>query len=363
MDYIDINLGPAKKDGHELMPWVCQVVQEVVDDVPLVLDTSNVDAIEAALKVIKEVPGKPHLINSIMARAERYERMIPIAAEYNADFIALMWGPEGLPRDENERAALCVELLYAANEAGIANEKIWVDGIVTPVNIQQPQAISLMEFQKMLQDIAPGALSTCGLSNISNGPPNHLRPILNQTYMVMLEKCGMYSVISDPLDEKLTAIAKGERQDIVDLIYGMLDGNDPDIASLPRRCRITPRPSTSSWARPSTRIAGWRSDRPVGSCDRFPSKPCRKAGFRVLWGVRFRCRGGLVGSCRSNREPIRPQKPPTPTRLQGDAPSATGNPASRQRVRPLGRIRTSAKPKRASRWASCSASSQPAPSQ
>ena len=232
MDYIDINLGPAKKDGHELMPWVVQVVQEVVSDVPLAMDTSNIDAIAAALKVAKEVPGKPHLINSIMARTERYERMIPIAAEHNADFIALMWGPEGLPRDENERAALCVELLYAANEAGIPNEKIWVDGIVTPVNIQQPQAISLMEFQKMLQDIAPGAKSTCGLSNISNGPPSHLRPILNQTYMVMLEKCGMYSVISDPLDEKLTAIAKGERQDIVDLIYAMMDGNDPDIASL-----------------------------------------------------------------------------------------------------------------------------------
>jgi hypothetical protein len=154
--------------------------------------------------------------------------MVPMAAEYGADFVALMWGPEGLPRDENERAALCVELLYFANEAGIPNEKIWVDGIVTPVNIQQPQAISLMEFQKMLQDIAPGAKSTCGLSNISNGPPDHLRPILNQTYMVMLMKCGMQSSLPIRADEQLTAIAKGERQDIVDLIYGMLDGVEPD---------------------------------------------------------------------------------------------------------------------------------------
>ena len=48
MDYIDINLGPAKKDGHELMPWVVETVQEVVDDVPLVLDTSNIEAIRAA---------------------------------------------------------------------------------------------------------------------------------------------------------------------------------------------------------------------------------------------------------------------------------------------------------------------------
>jgi len=232
MDFIDINLGPAKKDGHELMPWVVQTVQEVVDDIPLALDTSNIDAIEAALKVIKEVPGKSHIVNSIMVRPERYERMVPLVAEHGVDFIALMWGPEGLPRDENERAALAVELLYFANEAGIPNEKIWVDGIVTPVNIQQPQLMSLMEFQKMIEDIAPGAKSTCGLSNISNGPPDNLRPILNQTYMVMLDKCGMYSVISDPLDERLTAIAKGERQDIVDLIYGMLDGNEPDIPSL-----------------------------------------------------------------------------------------------------------------------------------
>ncbi len=231
MDYIDINLGPAKKDGHELMPWVVQTVQEVVPDVPLALDTSNIDAIEAALKVYKETP-QPPLVNSIMVRPERYERMVPLAVEHNADFIALMWGPEGLPRDENERAALAVELLYFANEAGIPNEKIWVDGIVTPVNIQQPQLISLMTFQQMLPEIAPGAKSTCGLSNISNGPPDHLRPILNQTYMVMLEKYGMYSVIADPLDDTLIDIAKGKRQDIVDLIYGMLDGDEPDMGSL-----------------------------------------------------------------------------------------------------------------------------------
>ncbi len=233
LDYIDINMGPAKKDGHELMPWIVETVQEVVPDKPLALDTGNISAIEAGLKVIKpSTNGVSHIVNSIMCRPERYEKMIPLAAEYNVDFIALMWGPEGLPRDENERAALCVELLYAANEAGIENERIWVDGIVTPVNIQQPQLISLMEFQAMIQDIAPGAKSTCGLSNISNGPPNHLRPILNQTYMVMLEKQGMVSVISDPLDDQLTEIAQGKRQDIVDLINNVMDGNEPDMAGL-----------------------------------------------------------------------------------------------------------------------------------
>ena len=231
MDYIDINLGPAKKDGHELMPWVCQVVQEVVPDIPLLLDTSNIQAIEEGLKVLKPA-SKPHIVNSIMARPERYTVMLPIAAKYEADIVALMWGPDGLPRDENERAALAVELLYAANEAGIPNEKIWVDGIVTPVNIQQAQCVSLMNFQMMLEDIAPGAMSTCGLSNISNGPPVHLRPIINTTYMIMLGRYGMKAVISDPLDLNLTAVAKGKRQDIVDVVYQTMDGSAPALSSL-----------------------------------------------------------------------------------------------------------------------------------
>ncbi|PHR28121.1 MAG: dihydropteroate synthase [Desulfotalea sp.] len=231
MDYIDINLGPAKKDGHELMPWVVQVVQEVVPDMPLLLDTSNINAIEEGLKVCKPA-SKSHVVNSIMARPERYNAMLPMAAKYDADIVALMWGPDGLPRDENERAALAVELLYAANEAGIPNEKIWVDGIVTPVNIQQAQCVALMDFQTMLEDIAPGAMSTCGLSNISNGPPVQLRPILNTTYMVMLGRSGMKAVISDPLDTTLTDVAKGKRQDIVDVVYQTMDGNAPDTATL-----------------------------------------------------------------------------------------------------------------------------------
>lgn len=227
MDYIDINLGPAKKDGHELMPWLVEVVQEVVD-LPILLDTSNIAAIEEGLKVCKKTP----IINSIMCRPERYEKMLPLAAQYNADFVALMWGPEGLPRDENERAALCVELLYAANEAGIPNEKIWVDGVVTPVNVQQEHAMSLIRFYEMLEDIAPGAKSTCGLSNISNGAPDHLRPILDQTYAVMLKRVGMKSIISNPREDILTDIAKDRRTDIEDVVYAVMDDNPPDPGSL-----------------------------------------------------------------------------------------------------------------------------------
>jgi 5-methyltetrahydrofolate corrinoid/iron sulfur protein methyltransferase len=229
MDWIDINLGPARKGGPELMEFVVRTVQDAIGvSIPLSLDTSNIEAMEAGLAAHK---GKA-IINSIMARPERYTAMIPLAVKYKAAMIALMWGPEGLPRDENERGALAAELIYAANEAGVPNEDIFVDGIVTPVNIQQQQALSLLAFQEMLQDMFPGIKSTCGLSNVSNGPPAHLRSILNTTYMVMLERKGMYSCIADAYDDTLIAVARGKRPDIVQVVHQVMDGNDPDKGSL-----------------------------------------------------------------------------------------------------------------------------------
>jgi len=229
VDWIDINLGPARKGGPELMQFVVKTVQEAIgENPPLCLDTSNIEAMDAGLAVHK---GKA-IINSIMVRPERYEKMIPLAVKYKASMIALMWGPEGLPRDENERGALAAELIYAANEAGVPNEDIFVDGIVTPVNIQQPQLMSLLAFQEMLGDMFPGIKSTCGLSNVSNGPPDHLRGILNRTYMVLLERKGMYSCIADAYDDKLIEIARGKRPDVVEIIRKVTDKESIDMGSL-----------------------------------------------------------------------------------------------------------------------------------
>ncbi|MCB2228891.1 MAG: dihydropteroate synthase [Desulfarculaceae bacterium] len=221
--YIDINLGPARKGGPELMQWVVQTVQEVVPDVPLALDTSNIEAIEAGLEVHKGTA----LVNSVMARPERYTVMWPIVAKYEAEAVALLWGPDGLPRDANERSALCVELCYAANELGIPNEKLFVDPIVTPLNIQQEQLMNNLEFLSMLQDICPGAESTNGLSNISNGTP--WREPLNQIFMIMMERNGMTSSIVDYEDKLIMQIAQGHHQNLVEIVHGVMDGliNDP----------------------------------------------------------------------------------------------------------------------------------------
>jgi 5-methyltetrahydrofolate corrinoid/iron sulfur protein methyltransferase len=141
-----------------------------------------------------------------------------------------------MPRDENERSELTVTLVSAMLEAGIAPEDIFVDPIMTPVNVQQDQITSMINFMMMFPDIAealaPGLRSTCGLSNVSNGAPEHLRAILNQTFIVIIEKYGMYSAIVDAFDEEMMAFCKGERPKIKEIIESVCDGNEPDTASL-----------------------------------------------------------------------------------------------------------------------------------
>jgi 5-methyltetrahydrofolate corrinoid/iron sulfur protein methyltransferase len=237
-DWVDINLGPARKNGAELMPWVVNIVQEVTD-LPVVLDTSNIEAIEAGLKVCK----KPALINSIMCRPERYNAMLPLVKTYGASYVALMWGPNGMARDANERAELTTELLMAAQALDIPVDRAWVDPIITPVNIQQDQLMENLTFFQMLPDIVgaiqPGGIckSTNGVSNISNGNPEHLRPILNQVYVCMLARNGMYSSIVDAFDPVMTDLCHGRLPWFSDLVYGVMDGKEYDLGSLKKEER------------------------------------------------------------------------------------------------------------------------------
>jgi 5-methyltetrahydrofolate corrinoid/iron sulfur protein methyltransferase len=212
------------------MEWIVKTVQEVTD-LPLFLDTSNVDAIEAGLKVYQPKKGKA-IINSIMARPERMEALIPLAGKYGAGMVALLWGPEGMPRDTDERAMFLAELYMAATEAGVAPEDIYVDPIITPVNVQQDQLPHCMGLYQAQEDLAPGCRSTNGLSNVSNGAPEHLRPILNQTFLMMLIHCGVQGAIVDAFDQPLKDIARGKMPDLVDLVGKIMNGEEVNVSKL-----------------------------------------------------------------------------------------------------------------------------------
>ncbi|MFA5307934.1 MAG: dihydropteroate synthase [Dehalococcoidales bacterium] len=229
IDIIDLNIGPARKGGDALMAWVVDTVQSVTDKM-LSLDTTNLDAMQAGLKARK---GRV-LINSVSLQTSRIDRGLAMAKEHDADLIGLLWSNEGMPRDVNERAMHTVNFVYKANEAGIPNEKIWIDPIASPVSVEINQVKACVEFMTMLAEIAPGCKSTVGLSNISNGAPAELRGWLNRTYLVMLMRYGLYSAIVDAFDKDLAAIARGQRPDIVALIHQMMDGDKPDIPSLPK---------------------------------------------------------------------------------------------------------------------------------
>ncbi len=229
-DYLDINLGPARKGGEELMEWVVKTVQDVADK-PLYLDTSNVKAIEAGLKVHKNSAGKP-VVNSISARPERMEALLPLAKEYDAGFVALVLGVEGIPRDENERAANAAMMMAQADELGFAPEDVWIDPIVVPVSSQQQQVKSVTMFMQMMPEMAPGYASTCGLSNVSNGSPEKLRPLLNQCYLLMLKKAGLTGAILDGLDTEIIELSRGSRPDLEKVVGEVMDGNPPDVNAL-----------------------------------------------------------------------------------------------------------------------------------
>lgn len=229
VDLIDLNIGPARKGGDELMSWVVETVQGVTDKM-LSLDTTNLEAMEAGLKVKKDNA----LMNSVSLQSSRIDRGLELALKYDADLIGLLWSNDGMPRDVNERAMHTVDFVYKANEAGIPNEKIWIDPIASPVSVEINQVKACVEFMTMLGEIAPGCKSTVGLSNVSNGAPDALRCWLNRTYMIMLMRYGLYSAIVDAFDKDLIQIARGERPDIVELVHKMMDGESVDIASLPK---------------------------------------------------------------------------------------------------------------------------------
>jgi 5-methyltetrahydrofolate corrinoid/iron sulfur protein methyltransferase len=223
-DFLDINIGPARKTGPELMKFMVDTVQ-AVSNVPLSLDTTNPEAMESGLQVHK---GRA-LMNSISPT--RFDSELPMVKKYNAYMIGLLWGLDGMPRDSAERGMLVVDLIYKANEAGVPNEDIFIDPIATPVT-QIQQVKSCFEFMAMLADVAPGCKSTVGLSNISNGSPADLRPYLNRAFLCMLMKYGIYSAIVDIMDEELVKIGHGQMPEIVSFVHRVMDGERYDVAKL-----------------------------------------------------------------------------------------------------------------------------------
>jgi 5-methyltetrahydrofolate corrinoid/iron sulfur protein methyltransferase len=194
---VDLNIGPQKKLGHEIMPWIVEAVQEVTDT-PLSLDTTNFAAMEAGLKVCKH----PAMLNSASADPDRLDRVMQLAAKYGAKVIALTMGVDGIPTTADGRAGIAMEaLLPAAEAAGVPVQDVFLDPLILAVNCNQDVALESVEAVRMFKMMAdPPPTTVIGLSNISNGAPPENRPLINRTMMVMVMGAGLDSAIADPLD-------------------------------------------------------------------------------------------------------------------------------------------------------------------
>jgi len=245
---LDLNIGPQRRTGPEVMTWIVNAVQEV-SELPLSFDTTNLAAIETGLKLA----ARPGMINSTSAEPERLEKVPPLAAEYNARLIALMMGKGGIPLTAEERVSFAIEaLIPRAMELGIPMENLYLDPLVlTVAGCQEycPHAIEAVRYIKLGMDPAPMTIG--GLSNVSNKVPHENRSLINRVYLVMLMAAGIDAVIADPLDEELMSAVRivEERDDstpvgalllaLHDATLGMeeldisqVDMDDPDQAAI-----------------------------------------------------------------------------------------------------------------------------------
>ena len=203
---IDVNLGPRKKDWEEVFPWMIETIETVVD-VPLSIDTTNINGMEAALKTIKK--AQP-ILNSTSAEPERLEQVPALAKKYNAKIIALTMGSSGIPVEADARVNIAVETLIPhLMEIGFNMEDLIIDPLVLTVSGCQQYCPELIGAVQMLQySWDPAPMISVGLSNVSNAVPKEGRPLINRVYLSMLMGVGLQMMIADPLDEKQNDVIK-----------------------------------------------------------------------------------------------------------------------------------------------------------
>ena len=200
--YLDVNIGPAEKDGPERMMWAVKLLQENFNNVPLALDTANKKAIEAGIKVYNRANGKP-IVNS--ADAGSRISYIDLAAANDAICIALC-SADGIAKDNEERMKHCHNMLERGLSLGMTSDDLWFDPLFLVVKGMQDKQMDVLNAIKLFAD--EGLKSTGGLSNNSNGAPKNVRPIMDSALVAMAMMQGLTSAIVNPCDLRLMETIK-----------------------------------------------------------------------------------------------------------------------------------------------------------
>ncbi len=211
---LDVTAGIPLADEPALLAKAVRLVQSVTD-VPLSIDSSIIEALEAGIDAYQ---GKP-LINSVTGEQEVLERVLPLVAKSGAAVVAISNDETGISEDPDVRFDVAKKIVSAANDFGIQTADVVVDPLVMPIGAMGTAGRQVFRLVRRLRDEL-GVNTTCGASNVSFGLPN--RHIVTGTFLSMAIGAGMTSAIMNPLHAEVKAAVMGA---------DVLMGNDENCAA------------------------------------------------------------------------------------------------------------------------------------
>ena len=244
---LDVNVGHPGVDEVAMLPRVIKKIQEAVD-LPLQLDSSNPDALEAGLRVYN---GKP-AVNSVNGKPEVLRRVLPMVRKYGAAVVGLTLDEDGLPDSADKRVAIAERIVEAAGQQGIPREDVWIDCLTLTVSAQQEQAEeTLTAVRRVTREL--GLHTVLGVSNISFGLPN--RPLLTQTFLIRAIDSGLTLPIINPNQKEMMDAVAACR---------VLSGEDVEsrdyVARFAGQQQEAPKPAGSSLTLDEAIIRGLRGE-------------------------------------------------------------------------------------------------------
>ena len=231
---LDVNAGIPLADEPAILARTIQLVQSLVD-VPLSIDSSIVEALEAGLAVYQ---GKP-LVNSVTGEEERLERVLPLIKRYGAAVVAISNDDTGISEDPDVRFEVARKIVQRAADYGIPREDVLVDPLVMPIGAMATAGQQVFRLVRRLREEL-GVNSTCGASNVSFGMPDRER--INAAFLPMAIASGLTSAITNPLAAEVKAAI---------MAADVLMGNDQDAVALDPGA-----PGGGGAARPTARAIG-----------------------------------------------------------------------------------------------------------
>lgn len=239
---LDINAGIPLADEPRILAETIQLVQSITD-VPLCIDSSIIEALEAGLSVYQ---GRA-LVNSTTAESEVMERVLPLVKKNDAAVVAISNDETGISEDPDERFKIAKLIVERAQDHGIKPQDVVVDPLVMPIGAINSAGRDVFRLVRRLREELK-VNTTCGASNIGFGLPN--RHAINNSFLPMLQAAGMTSAILNPLHEGLVPAIKAA---------DVLNGNDPNCSNWIATFREPPAEGEGRGGRRGGRGAGRRN--------------------------------------------------------------------------------------------------------